>query len=148
MGFLARLFGRGRAVQPAAKPEVVEVPKKPAPEKSAPKKPAPEKAAGLVESPVNEVDPEAGFGFDPESTIFMSPHISMQAQQALRKLRELTRQNVTHYRWVCTPDCGEPCKLAAAEGPYSVEDGLSGIAPVPGVGRHKTCTCDIEAVRD
>ena len=136
MGFLSRLFGRRSAEQPAAPPDVVETPEKPE-----------EKRVRRVEAPVDEIEPDSGLGFDPDATIFLPPRISMHAQQSLRKLRDLRKRNVTRYNWVCTPACSEACKLAAAEGPYSVEDGLSGIAPVPGVGRYKSCACDIQPVQ-
>jgi len=136
MGLFSWLFRRQHAAQGPQPPQATTGPEDP--------DTVPMEAADTEE---DEEETSRGVAFDPDTTIFMSPKIPVHAQQALRKLREFSKQNVARYTWVCAPDCSEACKQAETEGPYSVEEGLSGLAPVPGVGAYKTCKCTIAPAR-
>ncbi len=101
----------------------------------------PDVTAEVEETPNSEEQKETAF--DPEATIFISPKIPVIGQQAMRKLREFEQSRVTHYHWLCGDDCMGVCKRVQDEGPYKVADGLAGIAPVPGMGAYRECSCTV-----
>jgi hypothetical protein len=136
MGLFSWLFRRQHAAQGPQPPQVAPQPEDP--------DTVPLEAA---QTGGDEDETTRGLAFDPDATIVVSPKISAHAQQALRKLREYSNQHIAHYTWVCAPDCGQACKRVATEGPYSVEEGLSGLAPIPGVGAYKACRCTIAPAR-
>ncbi|MDJ0862172.1 MAG: hypothetical protein QNJ87_07880 [Gammaproteobacteria bacterium] len=121
MGVFSKLFGR-RKQAPVALRHKVEV------------------------EETSESDEDGETEFDPDATIFISPKIPIIGQQAMRKLREYEQNRVTRYNWLCGPDCLGVCRRVQEEGPYSVADGLAGIAPVPGMGAYRECACTVSPV--
>lgn len=79
--------------------------------------------------------------FDDDSTIFLSPRLPVTAQQSLKKLREFSDTRVLRYNWDCGPGADVHCRKVQAAGPYEVDEGLAGSAPVPGIGEHQDCDC-------
>ncbi len=118
MGVFSKLFGRrtGVVAQPKGK-------------------------ADIEETPSHEES--EGAAFDPDATIFISPKIPIVGQQAMRKLREFEKSRITLYYWLCGDDCLGVCRRVQEEGPYKVVDGLAGIAPVPGMGAYRGCSCTV-----
>ncbi len=123
MGVFSKLFGRRTAIvaQPKEKVKIEETP---------------------------DDDEDEGAAFDPDATIFISPKIPIVGQQAMRKLREFEKSRITRYDWLCGDDCLGICRRAQEEGPYKVADGLAGIAPVPGMGAYRQCTCTVTAATE
>ena len=123
MGVFSKLFGRrtGVVAQPERKAETEETP---------------------------DDNDDEGAAFDPEATIFISPKIPIVGQQAMRKLREFEQSRVTRYDWHCGDGCLGVCRRAQDEGPYTVADGLAGIAPVPGLGAYRQCACTVTPAKD
>ncbi len=122
MGVFSKLLGRHKA-------------------KAAP----PDDKADVEETLDDEED--RGSSFDPDATIFVSPKIPIIGQQAMRKLREYEKSGVTRYNWLCGKDGHGVCQRVQKEGPYKVADGLAGIAPVPGMGAYRECTCTVVPVK-
>ncbi len=118
MGVFSKLFGRHKAE--AARPDDKDE----------------------VEETLDDEE-DRGSSFDPEATIFVSPKIPIIGQQAMRKLREYEKSGVTRYNWLCGNDCLGVCNRVQKEGPYNVADGLAGIAPVPGMGAYRECSCTV-----
>ncbi len=106
----------------------------------------PENKADVEETPDDDEE-DGGSSFDPEATIFISPKIPVIGQQAMRKLRAYEKAGVTRYNWLCGKDCLGICRRVQKEGPYNVADGLTGIAPVPGMGAYRECTCTVAPVK-
>ena len=124
MGVLSKLLGRRKAA--AARPD---------------DKAHVEETLEDEETPDDEEDDASSF--DPDATMFVSVKIPVLGQQAMRKLREYETGHVTHYDWLCGNDCFGECRRVQEEGPYSVADGLAGIAPVPGMGAYRECSCTV-----